>query len=449
MKTAYAYARFSSENQREESIDAQVRAIMEYAARENIHVLRVYKDEAFSARTDKRPAFQELFGLIREHPADYLIVHKLDRFARNRADAAFYRQKLKEAGMKLVSVLERLDDAPESIILEGVLESINEYYSANLSRETKKGLKENILNGKRNGGKCPRGYILNSQHLYPSADAEKVMECFRMYAAGKPYSEIIKMTGGWNLNTIRSILKNEVYLGVLKSGENRFENAHEAIIDRDTFDQCQRRISNSRMNAANRAKVDYMLSGMCVCGKCGKTMNGLTGGRGGYSYYACHTRGCKAWPREKLEKRVVKELSEHMKPTDEIKAKFYELVSARVNNKARVEEAKKTNAILSQRISKILNAVQYADGEMAEYLLNQAKELKDQMVPVPEIRDIPKEVCDAYVETFRDLELKPYEEQKQTVRKLISKIVVTDDDLTLFTVGNREAYYIVKKQGLS
>ena len=140
MKTAYAYARFSSENQRDESITAQLRAIHEYCAHNDIKILQEFKDEAFSARTDKRPAFQELFARVKERPADYLIVHKLDRFARNRYDAAFYRKMLKDAGMRLVSVLERLDDTPESIIMEGLLESMNEYYSANLSREAKKGV---------------------------------------------------------------------------------------------------------------------------------------------------------------------------------------------------------------------------------------------------------------------------------------------------------------------
>ena len=132
MKTAYAYARFSSDNQREESITAQLRAIHEYCNTHDIRILQEFKDEAFSARTDKRPAFQELFARVKERPADYLIVHKLDRFARNRYDAAFYRKILKDAGMRLVSVLERLDDTPESIIMEGLLESMNEYYSANL-----------------------------------------------------------------------------------------------------------------------------------------------------------------------------------------------------------------------------------------------------------------------------------------------------------------------------
>ena len=107
MKTAYAYARFSSDNQREESIDAQLRAINEYCDTNDIRILQVFKDEAFSARTDKRPAFQELFGLIKEKPADLLIVHKLDRFARSRMDAAFYRQKLKEARKDLETPLYR------------------------------------------------------------------------------------------------------------------------------------------------------------------------------------------------------------------------------------------------------------------------------------------------------------------------------------------------------
>ena len=207
MKTAYAYARFSSDNQREESIDAQLRAINEYCDMHDIRILQVFKDEAFSARTDKRPAFQELFGLIKEKPADLLIVHKLDRFARSRMDAAFYRQKLKEAGMRLVSVLERLDDSPESIIMEGILESMNEYYSANLSRETKKGLRENILNGKRNGGKVPFGYTLVDHHLIPNTDAETVRRIFHLYSEGKGVTEIVKITQS-PVHNIRPLLMN-------------------------------------------------------------------------------------------------------------------------------------------------------------------------------------------------------------------------------------------------
>ena len=428
MKTAFAYARFSSDNQREESIDAQLRAIREYCEHENIVILRTFTDSAFSARTAKRPGFQELFGFIKEHPADLLVVHKLDRFARNRADAAFYKGKLREAGMKLVSVLEPMDDGPESIILEGVLESINEYYSANLSRETKKGLRENLLNGVRNGGPCPTGYIIDHQHLVPNADAPKVTMMFEMYADGKSYGEIEKATG-WKKTAIRYMLANETYTGALGKGEEKHEGTHAALVDPKTWDLCQRRMKNTRMNAANRATHEYLLSGLCVCGKCGKTMGGLSSGSG-HLYYYCRTKGCKSMRKEDLEGAVLWKLQQVMEPTPEKKQKFYEQINAKLLKDAeKLNEIKRANEVINKRITKILNAVQYADDEQAAFLLNQAKDLRGQLQEEPPIVQIDRETCDEYMEGFRDLQSKPYDEQKQIVRGLVDKILVTPEQI--------------------
>lgn len=439
-KTAYAYARFSSDNQREESIDAQLRAIREYCEHEGIVLLRSFTDSAFSARTAKRPGFQELFGFIQEHPADLLVVHKLDRFARNRADAAFYKGKLREAGMRLVSVLEPMDEAPESIILEGVLESINEYYSANLSRETKKGLKENIINGVRNGGPCPAGYIIDKQHLVPSADAPKVTMMFEMYADGKSYGEIEKATG-WKKTALRYMLANETYTGALGKGDEKHEGVHAALVDEKTWERCQRRMRNSRMNAANRAKYDYLLSGLCVCGVCGKNMGGLSSSSG-HLYYYCRTKGCKSFRKEDLEGAVLWKLQQVMEPTPERKQKFYEQINKKLLDDAKkLDDVRKANEILNKRISKLLKAVQYADEEQAVFLLNQAKELKAQLAEEPVVYQIDRETCDAYMEEFRDLSKKPYEEQKQIVRGLVDKIIVTKDQV--FCVKNGLGTYAI------
>lgn len=236
MQTAYAYARFSSDNQRTESIDAQLRAIHEYCDREGILLVREYRDEAISGRTDQRPAFLQMFREL--DGIDLVIVHKLDRFARNRSDAAFYRAKLKEKGAKLVSVSEPIGDSPVGIITEGMLETINEWYSANLAMETKKGMRENILQGKRNGGPPPIGYAVKDQHLIPGDRSEAIRQAFRLYAAGEKKAEVSRRTG-INYNSMNKILRNEVYIGVLRSGENRIENAHEPLIDRQTFQLVQ------------------------------------------------------------------------------------------------------------------------------------------------------------------------------------------------------------------
>ena len=139
---AVAYCRYSSELQRDGySIEAQRLAIEAYCRSKGYELIRFYVDEARSASKDvmKREQFQRMVADSESRGFQVAIVHKLDRFARNRADAAVYRRLLRENGVRLESVLEHIDDGPEGIIMEGVLDSWAEYYSANLSRETKKG----------------------------------------------------------------------------------------------------------------------------------------------------------------------------------------------------------------------------------------------------------------------------------------------------------------------
>lgn len=145
IKRAALYARFSSDNQRTESIDAQVRAMKDFCTQNKWKIVDTYVDEAYSATNDRRPSFQRMIEDSGKGMFDIVLVHKLDRFSRNRYDSAIYKNKLKHNGVRLYSVLERLDDSPESIILESMLESIGEYYSSNIAREVMKGLKENAF----------------------------------------------------------------------------------------------------------------------------------------------------------------------------------------------------------------------------------------------------------------------------------------------------------------
>ena len=129
LKRAVAYARFSSDQQREESIDAQLRAIREYAQRNNMLIVEEYIDRAKSATTDNRPEFQRMVEDSKNGEFDSVIVHKLDRFSRDRYNSAFYKRELKRQGVSIYSVTENLDDNPESTIMESVLEGMAEYYA--------------------------------------------------------------------------------------------------------------------------------------------------------------------------------------------------------------------------------------------------------------------------------------------------------------------------------
>ena len=133
---AVAYARFSSDMQRSESIDAQIRAIKKYAKDNKMMVIGNYIDLAKSGKNADRPQFQRMIRDSKSGNYDIIIVHKLDRFARNRYDSVRYRHELKGNKVKLLSVLENYDsDTPEGVLMESLYEGMNEYYIKNLSRE--------------------------------------------------------------------------------------------------------------------------------------------------------------------------------------------------------------------------------------------------------------------------------------------------------------------------
>ena len=127
-RNAVIYARYSSHSQTEQSIEGQLRVCHEYAQREGFTIVGEYIDRAISGKTDDRPDFQRMISDSRKRAFQYVIVYKLDRFARNRYDSAVYKHKLKQNGVKVVSAMENIGDNPESIILEAVLEASAEYY---------------------------------------------------------------------------------------------------------------------------------------------------------------------------------------------------------------------------------------------------------------------------------------------------------------------------------
>ena len=164
--TAVIYARYSSDNQREESIEGQIRECTAYAEKNGFTVVKHYINRAVSAKTDNRPQFQQMIKDSERGIFDIIIVWKLDRFARNRYDSARYKTQLKRNGVKLVSATEVISAGPEGIILESVLEGYAEYYSADLSEKVVRGMTENALKGIYNGGTIPFGYMIDETRHY-------------------------------------------------------------------------------------------------------------------------------------------------------------------------------------------------------------------------------------------------------------------------------------------
>ena len=187
MKTAWAYARFGSDHQREESIDAQLRAIQDYCQRSGYVLTNIYRDEARSATTDDRPQFQQMFKDISCTPPDIVIVHKL--------------------------------------------EGMSEYYSKNLAREVKKGKNETAHQCKHNGGNPPLGYNIdaNGDYVINPSEAAVVRQIFEMYAEDISYTKMAerlnkqghrtKWGRAFTQNSFHDILKNEKYKGLFLYGK--------------------------------------------------------------------------------------------------------------------------------------------------------------------------------------------------------------------------------------
>ena len=118
MKTAVIYARYSCDNQTEQSIDGQLRVCEEYAQRNNILILNTYIDRAMTGTNDNRPDFQKMLKDSNRKEWDYVLVYKLDRFSRNKYETAIHKKTLRDNGVKVLSAMENIPDTPKALFLK-------------------------------------------------------------------------------------------------------------------------------------------------------------------------------------------------------------------------------------------------------------------------------------------------------------------------------------------
>lgn len=469
-----AYARYSSDNQREESITAQLRAIHNWADANGHIIVKEYIDEALSARTDKRPNFLKMIEDSKTEDWNGVVVHKLDRFSRNRYNSAVYKKTLKDNNKKLFSVLEKLDDSPESIIMEAMLEGLSEYYSANLAREVKKGLNENALDCKHNGGTPPLGYsVLNSHYVINEQEAVIIKLIFDMYRTNHSYVEICselnlrgyktKRNKNFSKNSIHDILINEKYIGnytfgygnrTKKRGQPnpdmiKIEGGMPAIIDKNVFFEVQEKMKGRKhMGGTYKAKQVYILSGILKCGICGEKYVGAKKNKF-WSVYECsgHKKGVcdnKAIKKEEIEKIVVDELKTKLKKLfnntellEKVNSTYKDLYDNAENN-LKVEEEKLIN--VKAQINNINKAVM--DGlyspEMKDQMnsLQTKKELIEHSIylikNISEKNEITSNDLNKIINTdLLKLESDNLEDIKEIVQKYVKEVLITPENINI------------------
>ena len=478
MIRAAVYARYSSDNQREESITAQIRAAQEYCQKKTYLIVQEYTDEALSARTDNRPAFQRMIKDAQNHYFDVLIVHKIDRFARDRFDDAHYKRLLKLAGVSIEYVEQNIDGSPEGVIMESLLVGMAEYYSQNLSREVKKGLKENALQGKHTGGTPALGYDVDREGYYVinEAEAEIVKKIFFLKMQGKGYLEIVKFLqsmgyktkrgGEFGKNSICDLLKNRKYIGIytygrVAGGHSEKRNSHKdsstmieiegaipAIIDRTTFQGVQNQFTK-RAPAASTAKEFYYLSRLIVCGECGAKMVGarVTSRGNKYAYYRCDKQqrnnycGNSRIKKEDIESAVfdyvtksfdVEQIPELTKSINKA------ITESCIETNSEMEKLNNQKKDFSKKINNLLMAIEDMglNSSLKDKLLENQQSLAEieNMIQATEAKsfynNLTTEEIIAKLESF-SLKNKTPEQVRSIVNTVIDSVVIKKDEIDI------------------
>ena len=401
--TAVIYARYSSDNQREESIEGQIRECTAYAEKNGMTVVKHYIDRAYSAKTANRPEFQQMVKDSEKRLFDVVLVWKIDRFARDRYDAAHYKHILQRNHVKLVSATEPISDTPAGIMMESMLTGMAEYYSAELSEKVVRGMTENVLKGKYNGGTVPIGYRIDENRFFQidPLKAPFVVEAFKKYNEGATMKEIMNWLNQqgvttnrnqkFTYNSVQTLLTNRRYIG-----ENRFQDivmtdTVPVIVDKELFERVQEKIAkNRRAPARHKAEDDYLLTTKLFCGICGAMMFGECGtarNKTVYHYYKCanakRTRSCKKKTVRKvwLEDLVVNATLEMLQDDKTIDAIVEMVMHLQDQENTALPLLKKQLKEVDSGIQNMLNAIQAgiltsSTKERLEALEAQKKELE-------------------------------------------------------------------------
>lgn len=301
MKTAAAYIRVSTEDQVEYSPDSQLKAIRDYA-RKNDMILPeefIFVDEGISGRkAAKRPEFMKMIGTAKIKPKqfDVILLWKFSRFARNREDSIVYKSMLrKQCGIEVISISEQLGEDKTSILIEALIEAMDEYYSINLAEEVRRGMTEKAQRGEV-VSTPPFGYDVKDNVFVPNPETAPIVKMiFNKYLSGRGCLEIAKELNTMGIRTkygnkwenrgVEYVLRNVVYTGKLtwtpvKSKTRDYKNEatiitqgkHEPIIEQEIFDKVQEMILEKKKlfpKHSRQSSNEFMLKGFLKCSNCG------------------------------------------------------------------------------------------------------------------------------------------------------------------------------------
>ena len=407
---AVIYARYSCGHQREESIEGQLRECREFALKNNLCVIGEYIDRAYSAKTDNRPEFQKMIKDSIYKKFNAVIVWKLDRFARNRYDSLRYKMILKKNMVDVISATEKISRGSEGIMLESILEGYAEYYSAELSEKVMRGMTENALKCKFNGGYVPIGYYIdeNNQYQIDVITAPYVKDAFVMYASNfsmKEIAEYLKDKGVRtsrnkiiNIRTMSTIFRNRKYIGEYSFKDIVIPDGIPPIVPSKLFDEVQKKLDTNQRNSNTEMKQRYILSAKLRCGKCNSLMCGESGtsitGKV-YHYYKCSSvkrhLGCdmKSVRQEVIEKEVLEYIVQNYLTNENMEIIVRQIMDINKKENAGILLLKKQYTCVKRNIRNIVDAI--ADGFYNDSVKDKLRKLEKEKADLEMQIEIEKE----------------------------------------------------------
>ena len=324
-KRAVSYIRVSTREQAQRggseegfSLPAQREANKRKAQSMGALVVKEFADRGESARSANRPELQKMLAYLKEDGGiDYVIVHKLDRLARNRADDVEINRAFEDAGVRLVSTSENIDQTPGGMLLHGIMSSIAEFYSRNLANEVIKGMGEKARNG-GTLGKAPLGYV-NVRGRDEHGREVRTVELDEERAPLVRLAFTEYATGNWtvrqladHLNTLglsipptprrcakpitatrlHEILRHPYYKGIVTFQGVDYPGKHEPLVDSQTWQTVQTILASRRYGERQRIH-NHFLKSTVVCGQCGARLSvqNAKNSKGTiYPYFVCARR---------------------------------------------------------------------------------------------------------------------------------------------------------------
>lgn len=463
-KIAVVYARYSSHNQTEQSIEGQIDAAHKYAAKKGYTIIKEYADRAKTGRNDNREAFQRMLKDSNKKKFDVIIVWKVDRFGRNRQEINLNKAYCHKNGVRIEYVAEVIPDTDEGVILESVLEGFAEYYSRQLSTNVRRGQLESAKKCQSIGGCRLLGYQLDKDKHYiiDEEEAATVRTVYRMYANGTPIVEILRHLNSMCLrtargkeftkNSITGMLKNERYRGIYIFKDMRIEGGIPRIIDDDTFNKVQDMLKiNKRAPSSKWDIADYLLSEKLFCGKCGALMVGESGtSHNGtkYCYYTCTTKRKKhacdmpalkkdiieaavidstlqLLANDELMEFIIEQTWQYYKAQDEkhdeldaLRKELKEAAKASDNLLKAVEQGMPFTDAVKERTTTLDSQIKELQGAIAERELAVAHNLTRDHI--------------AYaLYNFRDMNTDTEDGKKRLIKTFVNSVYMFDNDITI------------------